>query len=146
MSILAKRMSSPFVAKFFGGPEDFFEQWKDLNDQETTKDNMSSNVEVLNLVDTYQVNLDVPGVKPENIEIELEGRVLKVSGQRLPSEVTPNNIQRLGDKHVKFSRYFEVPEGTDASKIESRLEFGVLTLTIKKPENSKPQKIKIQLS
>lgn len=75
--------------------------------------------------------LDVPGVKPDALEVNVEGRTLTVSGLR--------SHGRAG-----WRRSFALPDGFDADKIVAKCEHGVLRLEVPKHEAAKPRKIAVK--
>ena len=87
-----------------------------------------------------------PGVKAEEVRIETEGNVLKISGEVIaPAVSADENARTLRSEIVygKFSRSFELPESIDADKIEAKLENGLLTIRVPKAEAVKPRTIKV---
>jgi HSP20 family protein len=84
----------------------------------------------------YYVKVELPGVKKEDITVELDDSVLTVSAKR--AEQTAE-----GEKSVAFERSIDVPEGVDAAKIQAVYENGLLTLTLVKPEAVKPRRIDV---
>ena len=89
----------------------------------------------------YVVYLDVPGVKPDDVTIELEDQVLTVSGARVP---TPNVDARHAERpYGSFVRTLTLPKGIDADKIVADYRDGVLQLHVPKPASMKPKKIAI---
>jgi HSP20 family protein len=95
-----------------------------------------------------RVLLDVPGMRPEDIEIGLENNLLSVSGERRP-EWSESEGQRV-DWHLsecrygKFSRSFVLPRDVDADRIEAHVEDGVLRLSIPKNERARRRRIEIR--
>lgn len=79
--------------------------------------------------EAFVMSLDVPGVKKEDLKINIEARVLTVSGQR---------------SNGRFQRSFQLPDTVDAEAIEAHLEDGVLRLALPKAEVSKPRTIQVQ--
>ena len=77
------------------------------------------------------IRAELPGVKPEDVDISLSGNVLSISGERRAEEE-----QQRGGYHIRersygsFSRSFTLPQGTDESKISARYEDGVLEVTV----------------
>jgi HSP20 family protein len=95
--------------------------------------------------DHYLVSFDIPGVKKDDIQIEVEGNSLVVSGERQQfktktSETSIRNERTYG----KFERVFELPQTIDASKIEAHYESGVLSIMLPKAEVHKARKVEIQ--
>jgi HSP20 family protein len=92
----------------------------------------------------YLLTFDLPGLKREDISIDVTGRRLVVSGERRwDDERTEANYFRRERSYGKFSRAFELPEGTNVDAIEAGYENGVLKLAVPKAEESKVRKIQI---
>jgi len=92
----------------------------------------------------YLLTLDIPGLKREDISIDVTSRRLVVSGERRwEDERAEANYFRRERSYGKFSRAFELPEGTDLDSIEASYENGVLRLAVPKAEESKTRKIQI---
>jgi HSP20 family protein len=94
------------------------------------------------------VVMDVPGLKAEELEIELVDDVLTVRGERrLPylseSEEQERAWRRIERTFGRFERRLQVPNGLDPDKTEASLADGVLTLRIAQPEARKPRRIQI---
>jgi|SRR5579875_115255 len=93
------------------------------------------------------VHMDVPGLKPENLEVELTGDVLTVRGERAyPYPADDGNARRwyrLERGFGKFQRMLQVPKGLDPDSITAEIADGVLTLHIPQPEARKPRRIQI---
>lgn len=94
------------------------------------------------------VFMDVPGLKPENVEIELTGDVLTVRGERenphsATGDESGGNWYRLERGFGKFQRILQVPKGLDPDSITASIADRVLTLHIPQPEARKPRKIEI---
>ena len=93
----------------------------------------------------YQIRMDLPGVKTENLDINLEEQVLTVKAERsfeLP-EGYQTRRQELPGK-VSFARSFDLGTAVDADKIGAKLEDGLLLITLPKSEQSLPRRIEIQ--
>jgi HSP20 family protein len=97
--------------------------------------------------DEVTVFMDVPGLKPENLEIELTGDVLSVRGERAypyaDSDERSRSWRRLERGYGKFQRILQVPKGLDPDSITAEMSDGVLTLHIPQPEARKPRQIQI---
>lgn len=93
------------------------------------------------------VFMDVPGLRPENLEIELTGDVLTVRGERGYPYSTQGeqsrNWHRLERGYGRFQRILQVPKGLDPDSITAEMVDGVLTLHIPQPEARKPRRIQI---
>ena len=83
------------------------------------------------------VRLELPGVKKEELKIELENRVLTISGER-------RNGSKEEAESFAFNSSFSVPDGVQSDRIKARLEDGILTVTLPKAEERKPRLIEVR--
>lgn len=92
----------------------------------------------------FLLNIDVPGVKKEDLKIEVRGNTLIVSGERKSEfEKKTKNYFRSESSYGSFTRSFDLPSGLKAEQIEAQYENGVLRVAIPKTETSKAQAVKI---
>ena len=83
----------------------------------------------------YHVDVDLPGVKKEDIKIDVKENVLIISGERnFKEEVKEEDYYRVETRFGKFSRSFTLPESVDIENIEASAENGVLEVVIPKLE------------
>jgi len=95
----------------------------------------------------YHIELDLPGIKKEDIEITTEDNVLTISGERkLKDEAKEEDYYRVESVYGKFSRSFTLPEKIDVENIHAESSDGVLEVIIPKlkEEDTKPKKIEIK--
>jgi HSP20 family protein len=96
--------------------------------------------------DGVTVHMDVPGLRSENLEIELENDQLTVRGDRpfpYPQDDGNAPVRRIERGFGRFERAIRVPRGLDPEAIQASLSEGVLTLRIPKPETMRPRRIEI---
>jgi HSP20 family protein len=98
-------------------------------------------LDVRELDDEYLVLVDLPGVKSEDVSIELQEQTLTISGTRVPYEAGESTL--VERPYGAFTRMLTVPQGIDAESIWADFAHGVLTLHVPKPEHAKPKKIAI---
>lgn len=89
--------------------------------------------EILDGAKAYRVALDVPGLKKEDIEIELKDRELRVSGVRQSAAFEETDkMLKQERRYGRFQRVFSLPDGIDESGVSAQFEHGVLTITLPK--------------
>jgi HSP20 family protein len=94
--------------------------------------------------DHFVLRADLPGMSEENVNIEVEDRVLTVSGERKAEhETSKEGYHRVERAFGAFSRSLTLPEGVNAEAVEASFDRGVLEIRIPKPEQRKPRKISI---
>src|SRR3954447_19994016 len=94
--------------------------------------------------DHFVLRADLPGLSEENVNIEVEDRVLTISGERQAEhEASKEGYHRVERAFGSFSRSLTLPEGVDAEAVEAHFDRGVLEVRIPKPEQPKPRKITI---
>ncbi|MNJ96647.1 Spore protein SP21 [compost metagenome] len=90
----------------------------------------------------YLVSADLPGLKKEDIKIDLSDNVLTISGERVREEKSEGKYtERV---YGKFTRSFSLPTKVNADKIQAQFKDGVLHVTLPKAEGVRSQAIKIQ--
>ncbi|KAI3898255.1 hypothetical protein MKX03_025822 [Papaver bracteatum] len=91
---------------------------------------------------------DLPGVKKEEVKVEVEeGRILQISGER-SRESEEKNVKwhRVERSSGKFLRRFRLPENTKMDQVKATMENGVLTVCVPKIEQKKPEVKSIEIS
>ena len=91
--------------------------------------------------DEYVVLVDLPGVKSEDVSIELVDQVLTISGTRMAWE--HGDAVRTERPYGSFHRTLTLPQGVDADGIVADYQAGVLLLHVPKPAGQKRKKIAI---
>jgi HSP20 family protein len=91
--------------------------------------------------DEYLVLVDLPGVKSEDVSVEVNQRVLSISGSRAPVET--GEAQLVERPYGSFVRTLTLPKGVDESKIVADYHDGTLELHVPKRVETRPKKIAI---
>ena len=104
-------------------------------------------VDIIEEKDRFVLRADVPGVKPEDIDVNMENGVLSVSGQR-HEETTGDaeGIQRIERLSGRFYRRFTLPETANAEEISAKSANGILEVSIPKQPEVKARRITVQAS
>ena len=98
-------------------------------------------VDVHETEEEYLVKVDVPGVKSDDVNVEVNENVLSISGSRAADET--GQAQLVERPYGSFVRTLTLPQGVDSDSIEAGYQDGVLELRIPKPAERKPKKITI---
>lgn len=95
--------------------------------------------------DRYYVRAELPGIKPDELDIQVTGKALSISGERkIPAENEKAKYYRRERDAGKFSRIINLPGEIDSDKVEASLVNGILTVAIAKAEIAKPKRISIK--
>ncbi|MFF8609717.1 Hsp20/alpha crystallin family protein [Streptomyces sp. NPDC015346] len=94
--------------------------------------------------DVYVIALDLPGVAPEAIDIDVERNMLTVKAERRPTVKADDVQMELSERPLGvFSRQLMLADTLDTERITADYEAGVLTVRIPIAERAKPRKISI---
>eukprot|EP01029_Cantina_marsupialis_P014401 TRINITY_DN3180_c0_g1_i6.p1 TRINITY_DN3180_c0_g1~~TRINITY_DN3180_c0_g1_i6.p1 ORF type:complete len:385 (-),score=103.93 TRINITY_DN3180_c0_g1_i6:322-1476(-) len=90
---------------------------------------------------SYHIDVDLPGIKKEDISVDVDKNVLTISGERKTrEEVKEEDYYKVETSFGKFSRSFTIPENTDIENINAKSNDGVLEIEIPKVEATKTKK------
>ncbi len=93
----------------------------------------------------YYLEIDLPGVKKEDIDISVNDGVLVISGERkLEKKEEKENYTRIESFFGRFERAFKLPADADLDNIEAKYENGVLKIFIPKKQKESGKKIEIK--
>ncbi len=93
----------------------------------------------------YMVNVNLPGMNKEDIKIDLDDRVLSISGER-KQEIKDENAKYhlVETRYGSFSRSFTLPDNINSESINATYENGVLKLAIEKAEKKVSKQIEVR--
>ena len=97
---------------------------------------------VTEIADGYMLEIEMPGVKKDGLEISVENNDITVIGRRSRPAVEGAPIHRES-RPENFRRVFEIDPSIDADKITAKIDQGLVTLTLPKAEHVKPRKIAV---
>ena len=136
------KIDRPFLdlaKKFFNDDEFFYFPTFGIN-----KNMGLSNV--LEKENEYQIEISAPGFKKEDIKIELENDILKISSAyEDQKEEKQEGYYRKEFSKSSFERSFTVPKTANKNEISASMEDGILTVTIPKQEEKKTESVKITI-
>jgi len=117
----------------------WFSQWLD-------QDTATNGLDIFETDDSVVVEAQVPGIKEENIDINIEGNVLTINACQEETEEQKNKKKTIykSTRQTSFNYSTNLPRIVDSSKTEAEVQDGVLKITIPKSEEIKPKKIEIK--
>jgi HSP20 family protein len=96
-------------------------------------------------VNKYYVRAELPGLKTDEINLQVSGRNLSISGERkIQSEEKNAKYHRREREEGRFSRIIGFPGDINADNVEAHMVNGVLTVAIAKSEAAKPKQIAVK--
>jgi HSP20 family protein len=101
----------------------------------------------LNVYETdsgFEIELEVPGLALEDLEVQVEGREIAVRGERKFTLPENGAWQRRERAHGSFERKLRLPVDIDAAQLEAHLDQGLLRLICPKAQSAVPRKISVQ--
>lgn len=92
----------------------------------------------------YYVEAIVPGIDPQNLDLNLMQGTLTLSGERKEQEQNGHTWHRRERGAGKFMRTIELPDAVDSGKVDAEYRNGILLITLPKPQEKKPKKISVR--
>jgi HSP20 family protein len=100
-------------------------------------------VDIEETEDAWIVEAELPGVKPEDVNVEVRGAELAISGE-IKEREREGILRRRTRKTGEFDYHITLPGEADAEQIEAKLHDGILTVRIAKPEQERPRRIAVK--
>ena len=111
----------------------------------STGEKFTPHLDIVETEKDYVVSIDLPGVKPEDVKVEMDDGRLSVSGKReTVVEDKTKNLHRIERTKGSFSRVVALPREVDTDNIDAKYEQGVLHITLPKLAEKQPRKIEIR--
>ena len=102
-------------------------------------------VDIFEDADGIHVKADLAGVKPEDLKVQIENKVLTISGQRvLENQDKRDGYHRVERFHGSFSRSFALTDEVSSDEIDAKYENGVLTVRLPKRPAAKRREIAVK--
>ncbi len=96
--------------------------------------------------DGQVISAEMPDVHPDDIDIDVTGDALSISGERKPDELIKDaHYHRRERSYGSFSRTIQLPFMVDTNKVEANFKNGVLMISLPRAEADKPKKITIKI-
>lgn len=123
-----------FVGKFLGNGG---EEWGLVN--------FTPSVNVSETESGYEVAVELPGMKPEEVKVEWKDGRLWISGEKKEeSEEQGKTFHRIERHYGEFRRTIPLPTEVAEEAVEAKFENGVLKVTVPKVEQAKPRRIPVK--
>jgi HSP20 family protein len=93
------------------------------------------------------VTAELPGLKPDDVNVTVENGVLTISGekkQEIQEGKEDGDYYLFERRYGRFERSFTLPRSVSADQIKARFESGILTVSLPKAEGAKPRKVQIE--
>jgi HSP20 family protein len=95
--------------------------------------------------DAYLVTVELPGLKPEDLDITMEDGLLTIQGERqFTAESSEQQYHRVERRYGAFRRSITLPAHVTAEGIQASFEDGVLQILVPKAEEAKPKRIQVR--
>lgn len=93
--------------------------------------------------DAYLIELDLPGIKPGDVNVEMRDSDLRISGEIKERQRT-GVLRRQARRTGRFEHVVTLPSDIDPNQVEARLSNGVLTVRVAKAAASQPRRVEIK--
>ena len=104
-------------------------------------------VDIFEDASAIRIDVEVPGVSPDDVKISLENNLLTISGTKQQNvEEHSERVHRYERTYGSFERSFTLPSTVDAQNIKANYEHGVLTVTLPKVEKARPRQIEVKVN
>lgn len=124
----------------------------DLWRQPAAESEMMTTASFMPAADIYEdphkvvLKLEVPGIKQEDLDIQVENDVLTIRGERkFEKEEKEENFHRIERRYGSFYRAFTLPNTVDTEHIRANYDAGVLRVELDKRPEAKPKQVKVQI-
>lgn len=114
-------------------------------DSELMRGAWSPSVDIYENKDQIVLEAELPGMRPEDVDISVENNVLTIHGERkFEKKDEQDNFHRVERSYGSFTRSFTLPPTVSNENVDAAFENGVLRLTLAKREEAKPRRIEIK--
>jgi HSP20 family protein len=104
-------------------------------------------LDVTETEDAYQIDVEVPGLRPEDINVTVDQGMLTIQGERRSEEEKGDRSYHRVERHYgAFRRSISLPRDVDASKVEANYDNGVLRLRVPKTAGGQAKRIEVKQS
>lgn len=87
---------------------------------------------------------DLPGVEPDDVELEVQGQALTLSARRTLTPPEDHRVHGNERRPFEFTRSIKLPGSVDADKVKATFEHGVLTVRLGKHAPQQPRQVQVE--
>lgn len=138
--------TTSFSAPMFGLRREIDRLFDDTFARGDGVNNWGPAVDVSESANELKLEIELPGISPEDVEITAENTVLTVRGEKRGERKEGDEDRRyhlVERSYGSFARSFQLPQGLDDSKIEAEVNNGILSIRIPKAALPQPRRIEI---
>lgn len=133
---LAQRGSMPRISDLL--------RWDPFGEMATTRMAAFPTIEVKETKEAFVFKADLPGMKDEDVDVQVHGNRLTIGGERREEERSEGDRYYAYERsYGGFSRSFTLPDGADLDAVQADLRDGVLTVKVPKKPEIQPKKISV---
>ncbi len=116
------------------------------DDREIMRGAWTPSVDIFENKDNLVIEAELPGMKPEDVNVSIENNVLSLHGERrFEKKDEGGNVHRVERAYGSFTRSFTLPPTVSSENVNAVFDNGVLKLTLAKREEAKPRRIEIKI-
>jgi HSP20 family protein len=102
-------------------------------------------VDILDTAEAFVIKAELPGLRPEDVEVELDEDVLSIRGERrFEEDVEEGRYHRIERAYGAFARTLHLPQGVRQDDISATFTDGVLEVRVPKAEEVRPRRISVE--
>lgn len=121
-----------------------FETANDADDSAIATAHWTPRVDIREDADRFVIHADLPGIDPQDIEVQMDKGILSIRGERsTEAGIDGERYARIERRHGRFHRRFALPDSADAEAITAHGRHGVLEVVIPKKPETTPRRIHV---
>jgi len=135
----------------FNSPSTHDRRFSDIMDEffneaiATRRRTFVPSIDVSETDNQYQIDVEIPGMNKDDINLNVENNMLTISGERtFEQEEDGKQYHKKENRYGSFSRSFRLPENIDSESVDANYENGLLHITVDKSEEKVKKKIEIK--
>jgi HSP20 family protein len=110
-----------------------------------TQDGWVPRIEIINRKDAVEVRAELPGVRPEDVNVQVSSGMLTISGERQQEEHEEREgFVRTEREYGAFSRMIPLPDGADENRVSAKFNNGMLQITVPVAAREKGKRVEVQ--